>query len=234
MPDLVSLRKRLDALPVEPSQIVAGVVVLVIGLVATLSWLLSGGRGPSVEGGRGPGGGRLGVVDGAAADLPQARPTPEVSPPGTGAGEQSVVHVSGAVARPGLVRLPAAARVADALAAVGGPAPDADLDRVNLAARIADGERLHVPRRGEVVHEELRAGGQGAGSAAAEARAPPLDLNAATVEQLDSLPGIGPATAQAIVDHRARHGPFRSVAQLLQVKGIGEAKLAALRPKVRV
>lgn len=149
--------------------------------------------------------------------------------------EQIVVHVSGAVARPGLVRLSTTARVAEALEAAGGTTPEADLDRLNLAARIADGERLHVPRRGEVVHEELLpAHPDGGGSTAAGARAPPVDLNTATVEQLDALPGIGPSTAQAIVEHRARHGPFRSVAQLLQVKGIGEAKLAALRSRARV
>lgn len=228
MPDLVSLRKRLDALPVEPSQLLAGAVVVLVVLVAGISWVVSGGS-------------RSGGSGGAAAALPRARPdvespsSPSESPPSSeSAAEQIVVHVSGAVVRPGLLHLPADARVAAALEAAGGTTPDADLDRLNLAARIADGERLHVPRRGEVVHEELlRSGPDTGGSAAVGTRAPPVDLNTATVEQLDALPGIGPATAQAIVDHRARHGPFRSVAQLLQVKGIGEAKLAALRPRVR-
>ena len=222
MPDLLSLRKRLDALPVEPSQLVAGAVVVLVALVAAVSWVVSGGARPGGSGG-------------AAAALPQAR-SASTSPPSSDdpAPEQIVVHVSGAVVRPGLVRLSTTARVADALEAVGGVTPEANLDRLNLAARIADGERLHVPRRGEIVHEELlRAGPDSGGSTAAGARAPPVDLNTATVEQLDALPGIGPTTAQAIVDHRARHGPFRSVAQLLQVKGIGEAKLAALRSRVR-
>ena len=222
MPDLLSLRKRLDALPVEPSQLVAGAVVVLVALVAGVSWVVSGGARPGGSGG-------------AAASLPPARSASTSPPSSEPAPEQIVVHVSGAVARPGLVRLPTTARVADALEAAGGTTPEADLDRLNLAARIADGERLHVPRRGEVVHEELLpAGPDRGGSAAVGARAPPVDLNTATVEQLDALPGIGPATAQAIVDHRARHGPFRSVAQLLQVKGIGEAKLAALRSKVRI
>ncbi|MFP5376615.1 MAG: ComEA family DNA-binding protein, partial [Acidimicrobiia bacterium] len=100
----------------------------------------------------------------------------------------------------------------------------------NLAARVADGERVYVPRRGEAPPPGAPgggAGGAGAGSA-------PVDLNTATVDQLVSLPGIGPATARAIVDHRAEHGRFTSVEQLLDVRGIGEAKLAALRPLVKV
>jgi competence protein ComEA len=139
-----------------------------------------------------------------------------------------VVHVAGAVARPGVYRLAAAARVADAIDAAGGAAPDADLDGLNLAAKVGDGERVYVPRRGEVV-----APGPGL-SAGTNAPAVPLDLNTATAEQLDDLPGVGPATAEAIVSYRTEHGRFRSVEQLLEVRGIGEAKLAAIRSKVRV
>lgn len=221
MPDLVSLRRRLDALPVEPSQLAAGSVVALVAVVALVSWMVSGGRsgnGPSPERG-----------------LPRA-PAAEASADPSAAGaaaEPVVVHVSGAVHRPGLVRLAAGARVADALDAVGGPTGEADLDRLNLAARLADGERVHVLKQGEVLVEELQGPQDGAGMRGEQARAPPVDLNTATVEQLDSLPGIGPATAHAIVEFRKQHGRFRSVAQLLEVRGIGEAKLAALRPKVR-
>jgi competence protein ComEA len=118
--------------------------------------------------------------------------------------------------------------VADAIDAAGGAAPDADLDGLNLAAKVGDGERVYVPRRGEVV-----APGPGL-SAGTNAIAAPLDLNTATAEQLDDLPGVGPATADAIVEYRTEHGRFRSVEELLEVRGIGEAKLAAIRSKVRV
>jgi competence protein ComEA len=138
-----------------------------------------------------------------------------------------VVHVAGAVARPGVYRLGDAARVADALDAAGGAAAEADVDALNLAAKLSDGERVYVPRKGEV--------GIGPGqSVGASAPAGPLDLNTATADQLDDLPGVGPATAEAIISYRTEHGRFRSVEQLLEVRGIGDAKLASIRSKVRV
>ena len=160
---------------------------------------------------------------------------------GTGGGGRSgdesaagvvVAHVAGAVARPGLYRLGGAPRVADALDAAGGPAADADLDSVNLAAAVADGERVYVPRKGEAPPPGVAAAGVGGvGSSTA---AGPLDLNTATAEQLEDLPGVGPSTASAILAYRQEHGRFRSVDELLEVRGIGEARLAELRPKVRV
>ncbi|MBW3614962.1 MAG: helix-hairpin-helix domain-containing protein [Actinobacteria bacterium] len=150
---------------------------------------------------------------------------------GTGGGgpEEVVVHAAGAVVHPGLYRLAGSARVADALDAAGGPAADADLDALNLAARVADGERIYVARKGEVVPSAPSAAGGAGGQPGA-----PLDLNTATADQLDALPGIGPATAEAIISYRKEHGRFRSVDELLEVRGIGESKLAALRSKVRV
>lgn len=220
MPDtapLSSLRRRLDALPVEPTQILAAVLVAVVAAVAGVSWLAAGrGRddGPPTEASL--------PMAGAAATEPAAGSAQTAS-------EEAVVHVSGAVVRPGLVRLPPGARVADAVEAAGGAQADADLDRLNLAARVADGERVHVPRRGEAATVEPVAGGGGPQSSTG-----PLDLNTATAEQLDTLPGVGPTTARAIVEFRTRHGRFRSVTQLLEVRGIGPAKLAELRPRVRV
>ena len=140
------------------------------------------------------------------------------------------VHVAGAVGRPGLYTLGAGARVAAAIEAAGGAAADADVDQINLAAKVADGERIYVPRKGETV--PVAAGGtSGAGGAATSG---PVNLNTATIEQLDTLPGVGPTTAQAILDHRTRNGRFRSVDDLMNVRGIGPAKLEQLRPLVRV
>jgi competence protein ComEA len=137
-----------------------------------------------------------------------------------------VAHAAGAVQQPGVYELPAGARVTDVIDAAGGPLPDADLDQLNLAAPVADGERIYVPRVGEVVAAVV-----GADDAAP---AGPLDLNAATLDQLDELPGVGPATAQAIIDERDRRGGFGSVDDLLDVRGIGPAKLEQLRDLVTV
>ncbi|HEV3495839.1 MAG TPA: helix-hairpin-helix domain-containing protein [Actinomycetes bacterium] len=148
------------------------------------------------------------------------------------------VHAAGAVASPGIYALASGARVADVVTAAGGPLAEADLDRLNLAAKLADGDRVYVPRKGESLPAGPVAGGSGAGSGSGgpttSASAGPIDLNTATIDQLDTLPGIGPATAQAIIAYRTRHGRFRSVTELLEVPGIGPSKLEAVRPLVRV
>lgn len=132
--------------------------------------------------------------------------------------------------QPGLYRLAPGSRVDDLVRAAGGLAPDADPDRVNLAALLTDGEKIYIPRVGEAVPADATGSGGEASSPAAQ----PLDLNTASIAQLDTLPGIGPATAQAIVDYRSQHGRFRSVDELLNVRGIGPAKLDELRSLVRV
>jgi competence protein ComEA len=132
-----------------------------------------------------------------------------------------VVDVVGAVRRPGLYRLAAGARVADALTHAGGPTPKADLEQVNLAAPVADGQQIVVPRR--VPSSAPPAAG------AEPAQTGPVHLNTATLEQLDSLPGVGPVTAQKILDYRTQHGGFRSVDELDAISGIGPARLDQLR-----
>jgi competence protein ComEA len=133
-----------------------------------------------------------------------------------------VVDVAGAVRRPGLYRLPHGARIADAIARAGGMSRHAAAATVNLAAPLADGEQVLVPSLGP---------GGAAVAAAAGAASPssPVDLNSATVEQLDALPGVGPVTAQKIVDYRTEHGPFTSVDDLDAIPGFGPARIENLR-----
>ncbi len=145
--------------------------------------------------------------------------------PGDPAGEL-VVSVVGKVAEPGLVQVADGARVADALEAAGGALRGTDLTSLNLARQLADGEQLLVGITPPP--------GQPAGTAGTPAAGTPVNLNTATLEQLDTLPGIGPVTAQRIVDWRTANGRFESVDQLLEVDGIGDAKLAQLEGLVRV
>lgn len=134
-----------------------------------------------------------------------------------------VVHVVGAVGRPGLYRLEQGSRIADAVARAGGATGKADLAQVNLAAPLADGEQVVVPKRGAV--GAVGAGGTGASNG-------PVHLSTATLDQLDSLPGIGPVTAQKILDYRAKHGAFGSVDELDAVPGIGPSRMDQLRDLV--
>jgi competence protein ComEA len=176
---------------------------------------------------------------------PQAQavaPPPVMSAPAPGgpaAGSASatplVVAVTGKVRRPGVVTVPTGARVIDVLKAAGGPLPGADLGMLNLARKVADGELVAVGVAG--------APGAPSGPAAAGAGLPvggpagpagPIDLNTATVAELDTLPGVGPVLAQRILDWRAQHGRFASVDQLSDVSGIGDARMAQLRDLVRV
>ena len=160
----------------------------------------------------------------AAAAPPPAAASIEVRQPGEG---RVVVDVAGEVERPGVYKLPASARVEDALEEAGGPTRRADLSQINRAAKVEDGRQILVPARAP------RGGAVAAGPGSAPADAP-INLNTATLEQLDTLDGVGPATAQKILDYREEHGGFGSVDELDQIPGIGEKRLAALREKVRV
>jgi competence protein ComEA len=148
---------------------------------------------------------------------------------------QVVIHVVGAVRRPGLYRLREGARVADAVARAGGATLGAELAALNLAAPLVDGVQVLVPRRQASGDSETNApnasrpGGLAAGS---PGLAPKPSLSSATVEELDELPGVGPVTAQRIVDYRTEHGPFRSVDDLDAVPGIGPTRIEQLRDLV--
>ena len=162
---------------------------------------------------------------GESRDAIPAPPTPSVGEAGE-TSEAVVVSVVGLVARPGLVTLPAGARVADAVQAAGGLLPEADPASVNLAALVTDGAQIAVgvPGVGAGPAGGVGAVGPGVGSR--------VDLNTATASELDALPGIGPVLAQRIVDHRTRHGPFRAVEELDDVPGIGPAIAAELVEQV--
>ena len=136
-----------------------------------------------------------------------------------------VVHVVGQVFRPGLYTLPDGSRVNDAIEKAGGPKPRAALELVNLAAPVADGQQVVVPSKREAA--QAATGGSLGGALGGK-----VHLNSATLEQLDTLPGIGPVTAQKILDYREAHGAFRSVDELDAVPGIGPATLADLRDLV--
>lgn len=194
----------------------AAAIVLVV-VAAAAAWVRSAAGGPS-----------------PAPPVPPASTTAAPAP-ATTAVARVLVHVVGAVARAGVVELVAGARVHDAIAAAGGAAADADLARLNLAAPLADGQRIAVPRVGEAL---TAAPGDAAaplpGAPGGAEATGPLNLNTATATQLEELPGIGPTLAAAILAERERRGGFARVEDLRAVRGIGEQRFADLRGLVTV
>jgi competence protein ComEA len=140
----------------------------------------------------------------------------------------ALVHVAGAVRSPGVYRLREGERIQDALRRAGGARAGADLNAINLAAKVADGQQVVVPRRGATSVAAIGAAVPGGPAQ------PPVSLNTATAEQLDTLDGVGPATAAKILDWRRQHGGFRSIDDLGEIPGIGPKRLAALRTKVQL
>ncbi len=180
------------------SQLLVYAVIAVAVIVIGARWIRSSGPGPA---------GRAELSFAADSDH-EAGGTQDV-----------VVHVAGAVGRPGVYRLPAGSRVTDAVRRAGGFAHGASEDAINLAARLSDGQQVVVP-------------GPGAGTAASGAaggQAGPISLGSATVEQLDEVEGIGPVTAQKIIEFRDQHGGLSSIDQLDEVDGIGPATMRTLR-----
>jgi competence protein ComEA len=196
--------------------------LLVVALVAGLVWY------------------RLGVSTsdrGGASARPEKAPRTSALADGpattttTGAGGMVVVHVAGDVAKPGVVRVAAGARVVDAIEAAGGGLPDADLDRLNLAAKVADGQRVAVAKIGAPAPVEAAAGAAPGDPSTASG---PVNLNSATQAELEELPGIGPSLAAAIVAEREKRGGFHDVAELQDVRGIGERRYADIKDLVAV
>ena len=235
--------RRPRRLAIAPrAAVVAGSVLLVLAVVLALRAVLTS----TAAGGE--------SAPAAAGTTAAARPSAAVStagpragtataPGGPSAGAGSVVvHVTGAVIRPGVVTLGEGSRVNDAIGAAGGVSPDADTQQLNLARVLTDGEQIRVPRIGEVLPDPApqpgavvtpgtgtAPGKPGAGSASGM-----VNINTASASDLEKLPGIGPALAQRIVEYRESHGPFASVDALTDVPGIGKAKLEALREQATV
>jgi competence protein ComEA len=188
-------------------------------LVAILVVLTIGGK-LFLDGGSPPGAGSgFGGTNAASSNAFIAEPA---------APKRLVVDVVGAVRRPGLYELADGSRVDDAIRKAGGPKPKAALEQINLAAPVADGAQIVVPVR--------TAGGSPGGEPAADSAgaAAPVHLNTATLDDLDALPGVGPVTAQRIIDYREEHGAFRSIDELDAVPGIGPARLEQLRELVQL
>lgn len=192
--------------------VAAGVATLIVGVGAY--WLVRAPM-PATET-------SLPVVSTAASGTSGTASASSAAPPS----ERVLVHVAGAVTEPGVYELVSGARVRDAVVAAGGPTADADWNALNLAAIVSDASRVYVPAVGEVVPPDAL------GASGAPTAGGPVDVNRATVEELDELPGVGPATAAAIVTERDRNGPFVDVDDLDRVPGIGPAKLEALRDLV--
>jgi competence protein ComEA len=218
--------------------VAAGLVVLAVGVAGL--WAMRGegdGGGVVIEGETTTGG--LGDAVQALALGPGGATAASSSTTTTGA-PRIWVQVVGAVRRPGVYQVPADARAFEAVTAAGGFAADADQQSVALAARLSDGCRLYVPREGETASGQLQAPAESSagistmpgGEGGAAHGAGPVPLNSATAEELDALPGVGPALAQQIIAYREANGPFTSVDQLDDVPGIGPAKLEQLRPLV--
>ncbi len=202
-------------------RLIAGAVTVV--LLVGVGWWLLRSPSPPTEAGlplASATAGSATVASGGSAGAPPGPAPPTTAGP-------LVVHVAGAVVSPGVYELAPGARVQAALEAAGGAVPGADPGALNLAAPVGDGERVYVPMVGEPVPIAT-------GSPAVTVAPEPVDLNQASAAELDALPGIGPATAAAIVEHREQNGPFASVEDLEAVRGIGPAKLDALRDLVRV
>lgn len=220
---LPSPRALADRLGVSATAVVVGVLGVAAAAIGGW-WALRAPPGPDpVE--------ILPMVDSVAIPTPTTAPAQDSG--------RILVDVVGAVDRPGLHELPYASRVADAVAAAGGLTAEADRMRLNLAEPLVDGSRLWVPSVGEaeapeVVAATTGAGAHGSGASGSGPGTAPIDLNRADEVGLQQLPGIGPALAAAIVEHRRRTGPFTTVDELIEVSGIGPVKLERIRPLATV
>lgn len=222
----------------NPWLIGLAVAVAAAAIVGVTAWyvlresppLFAGGSDAAAAGG---------ATEGDAAADPAGGTAPEPAQP-------IYVHVAGAVVAPGVYKLVEGQRAVDAIAAAGGATADAAVDSINLAQSLTDGQRLYVPTRREIQGTPpggVFSGGKpfappdgsGSGGSAGSSGGPrAVDLNSATKEELDGIPGIGPVLAERIILYRTVNGPFKSVDELTKVSGIGAKKLQDLKPYVTV
>jgi competence protein ComEA len=176
------------------------------------------------------------------ADIPTESslntPVQEIDLSGSDTATPITVHVAGRVQKPGVYTLPPHSRIKDALQQAGGAKAGADLDGINLAEPLSDGQKIYVPHKGEMriasASAEPRGGGGGLRAPTKAAPRFPLDINRASAEELEALPGIGPVLAARIVEYRQLYGRFQSVDELIEVRGIGPKRLEQIRPYVVV
>ena len=209
-------------------QIYAYVALAAVVIAVGVRYVIASHAGGS------PGGQQLVLAPVSAAPSTAA----VASSPSASASADLTVDVCGAVRTPGVVRVPAGSRVTDALDMAGGATAKAELSAVNLAAKLTDGQQIVVPERGQTV---VAAGARGDRrferhrySSTAAAPSAPININTATAEELDALSGVGPATAQKIIDYRTAHGGFKTIDEIKNVPGIGDAKFAAMKDSITV
>jgi competence protein ComEA len=203
-------------------------------LVVVLGWLtLRGSAGSATAGSTVARSAGSRYATRSAAAAPDGRASGASVSVGAAPAASAVVHVAGAVRHPGVYHLPGGARALDAVKRAGGGAHGANLDGINLAAKVVDGQQIVVPRKVSAAAPATGGGTADDAGGGAEPPAAPVGLNAADATQLQTLDGVGPATAQKIIEWRTAHGGFRSVDDLGQVPGIGPKRLAALRPHVQ-
>ncbi|MDQ4144282.1 MAG: helix-hairpin-helix domain-containing protein [Actinomycetota bacterium] len=216
-----TLRERLEELAGRRRQVwlVAAVIVVAVLVALTLERRSQPKIAPPAE---------------APLVAPPVVTSPSPMASAVPTGQVILVHVAGAVNRPGLYEMPAGARIADAIDLARGPKPSADLGALNLAEPLSDGQKIDVPRRGEDLETVAPTTPGTAPTPGAAPTAATVDLNTADQATLETIPGVGPVTAQAIITYRTEVGAFESIDQLLEVSGIGPATLESIRPYVTI
>ena len=234
--DRGSFRERLPLVFKQRPMLLVGAIVVAVALVGAGAFGVSqaNGAGGVVIGTDEDASGEDSASEGTADDDAASADDEGDEEEATGT---VVVDISGAVASPAVVELPAGSRVQDAIEAAGGLTDDADITDLNRAAELTDGEKIYVPHEGEEVETTTSTGTTSSSSSSSSSSDDGTDLvniNTADADELDTLPGVGPATAEAIIEDREANGPFTSIEDIMRVSGIGEAKFADMQDYICV